>query len=101
MTNIEQQIAAQARGLAGVLDPNGLWPRPIPVSERLPEPTDDEGWSEAALGYVDDGCETPGWDYAYCEHGPNGGHRWLVGPAGNRKSVIVTHWLPLPPPVKE
>lgn len=75
--------------IANHLEPN--WPRPIPVSERLPEP------DVLVLAY----CECPnndlatGWQIAIA---PDDDNKWCVmSPTGNRQQQAVTHWLPMPP----
>lgn len=80
-----------------------LWPRAIPVGERLPEPNelDDEGWSRCVLAYIDDNGEhgDSRWVLCYVEYGGLGGHRWVTACRHTSdRYPIVTHWLPLPPP---
>jgi hypothetical protein len=87
-------------GAAAGLNLLGMtWPRPIPVSERLPEESDGyEGGSVTVLGFCSvDGEETWEWREAFCKHGEKGGHVWFVERMKREKPVYVTHWMPLPP----
>jgi hypothetical protein len=67
------------------------WPRPIPVSERLPEEAEEV---LVAIKFAADGF--PDWGLA--SHFADGWQIWgqCVG-AEDDDICIVTHWLPLPP----
>ena len=88
--------------IAGLMDPLTCWPRPIPVSERMPE-VDDTGFSvDDTLIFLpddEDGCWRSGH---YSNRARNVGlpGNWFTD---NREYNIVecplfpTHWLPMPP----
>jgi hypothetical protein len=68
------------------------WPRPIPVSERLPERDEEvmaffQGgwWCVNILEYAKDNKH-------WFETTPNDGEPWMT------LEDDATHWLPLPPP---
>lgn len=58
------------------------WPRPIPVSERLPETDEVLVWTDGS-----------GWEF-FREFGRsfNAEGQWI-----DRNEQPITHWLPLPP----
>lgn len=67
------------------------WPRPIPVSERLPTANvhdiDEVLCSDLVLAFA--GTWYPAW--FYCDR-----NQCMIETDG-AGDVIVTHWLPLPP----
>lgn len=66
------------------------WPRPIPVSERLPEIVTDEDFSPAFLAFC---SRCPGWHLAFvCVDGA-----WTLLDDDSIDPHTITHWLPLPP----
>lgn len=78
------------------------WPRPIPVSERLPEWI--EGGKIAPLlafgSIVDD--EKESWHMAACVRSKAGGSWWFEDCNGDGgDDLLITHWLPLPPKPEE
>lgn len=92
-----RHFARGARSAMSGLPDRHEWPRPIPVSERLPKDM------SPVLAYSQD-CVLPGW-YAAMYVGMVDGiteeRHWAVV---DRDALIgeyalenVTHWLPLPP----
>jgi hypothetical protein len=78
-----------------ILERDGiLWPRPIPVSERLPKEADISIDSDEQTVLCFDGEEDCEWACSvYCD-----GSFWARYPVPRTQRLAgVTHWLPLPP----
>ena len=92
----------------GMVDPLSCWPRPIPVSERLPPFPNPGRYSEQALLFVSTGNhERPPtlassggmWAVGFVVIEPDGLLQWCVDQEQFEGCdyTQVTHWLPLPP----
>jgi hypothetical protein len=72
------------------------WPSPIPVSERLPEVVDKlEQWSNWVIGFCEE-CKS--WHEMFYKHSEG---IWCCRTCADTDEPLPTHWLPLPPPIKD
>lgn len=97
---LKHRIAELEQQLLDEMDCVNRWPRPIPVSERLPSVGDE------ILGWCPTGNDHGVWYTLYVKE-------LIVEPADEDMEVslrfpwatwgqcYVTHWIPLPPRVQE
>jgi len=72
------------------------WPRPIPVSERLPELIDGTSGDKLLFEMIPEEEDYfSGWRIGWLEKRTDGYH-WRVYGKDN-DGFLVTHWLPMPP----